>query len=340
VNLARPRRRWASWLTAAALVLPPLSLLPYMTSGTELARVRNALVFDQSPQSAFEWTPADTPADFLRDHTPPDPAFMRIAQALKLADLPDDWARAVAISRHLLGSAPQLNGGAVQAGLHETYRRITMEGDGYCADFVRVFQAIASAAGMPLRAWAFSFDGFGGHGHVFPEIWNRERGTWQLVDLFNNVYLTAGGSDQPLSALALRDALLAGDASLRSQPLYPGARPGFVHEAKLWDYYRRGLTEWYLWWGNNPFDYERSAAVRTLSPVSRSLAQVGAIAQGVQPHARALATPDNERQRRAMSWLRMHLLLASVAVAAGFVLLLVQRPRDVRPQRQGAAHAL
>jgi hypothetical protein len=328
------------WVAAAALVLPPLSLLPYMTSGTELARVRNALVFDQSPQSAFEWTPAEAPADFLRDHVAPDPAFVRIAQTLKLADLPDDWARALAISRHLLGSAPQLNGGAVQAGLYETYRRITVEGDGYCADFVRVFQAIAGAAGMPLRAWAFSFDGFGGHGHVFPEIWNRQQAAWQLVDIFNNVYLTTGGSDRPLSALDLRKALLAGDTSLRSVPLAPSARAGFRFEAKLWDYYRRGLPEWYLWWGNNPFDYERAAAVRALAPLSRSLAQVGAVVHGVQPQAHALATPDNAPQRRAMGWLRLHLLVASVTVVAGLVLLLMRRPRGAGRQHEGTAHAL
>jgi hypothetical protein len=321
VNPGRAGRRWAAWLAAAALVLPPLSLAPYLTSGTELARLRNALVFDQSPPSAFEWTPANAPADFLRDQTAADPAFVRIAQALKLADLPDDWSRALAISRHLLGSAPQLNGGAVQAGLLETHRRITVNGDGYCADFVRVFQAIAGAAGMPMRSWAFSFDGFGGDGHVFPEIWNRKRGVWQLLDVFNNVYLTRG-SGEPLSALALREALLAGDPSLRTAALHPGARPGYVDDSKLWDYYRRGLPEWYLWWGNNPFDYEQAVAVRTLAPVSRSMAQLGAIVQGVQPHAHALATPQNEAQRRAMHWLRAHVGAVILLCALGVGVLL------------------
>jgi hypothetical protein len=193
---------------------------------------------------------------------------------------------------------------------------------------------------MPLRAWAFSFDGFGGHGHVFPEIWNRQQAAWQLVDIFNNVYLTTGGSDRPLSALDLRKALLAGDTSLRSVPLAPSARAGFRFEAKLWDYYRRGLPEWYLWWGNNPFDYERAAAVRALAPLSRSLAQVGAVVHGVQPQAHALATPDNAPQRRAMGWLRLHLLVASVTVVAGLVLLLMRRPRGAGRQHEGTAHAL
>ena len=52
---------------------------------------------------------------------------------------------------------------------------------------------------------------------------------------------------------------------------------------EAWAYYRRGLPEWYLWWGNNPFDYEQSWSVRTLAGVSLSLAQRGAIVQGVQP---------------------------------------------------------
>jgi hypothetical protein len=343
VSATLRRQRAAAWLAGAALLLPPLSLAPYAKSGTELARVRNALVFDQSPQPAFEWTPANMPRDFLRDTSAPDPSFVRIAMELRLAEQPDDWARALVISRHLLGSAPRLNGGAIQADLDVTYRRITVHGDGYCADFVRVFQAIAGAAGMPMRAWAFSFDGYGGHGHVFPEIWNRERRTWQFVDLFNNVYVTHGVGDQPLSALALRDALQAGDASLRSVPLHPSARPGFVHEAKLWDYYRRGLPEWYLWWGNNPFDYERSIAVRSLAPVSRSLAQLGAIVQGVQPHAQALATAQNGSQRRAMERLRAHVIIAALFFCAGLALLVLvlarRRSGSTTSQGHGTVHA-
>jgi hypothetical protein len=342
VNAVLPRQR-ATWVAAAALLLPPLSLTPYATSGTELARVRNALVFEHSPQPAFEWTPANMPNDFLRDRSEPDASFVRIARELRLAEQPDDWTRALVISRHLLGNAPRLNGGAIQADLDVTYRRITTHGDGYCADFVRVFQALAGAAGIPMRAWAFSFDGYGGHGHVFPEIWNRQRGVWQLVDLFNNAYFIRGGSDLPLSALALRGALQSGDPSLRIMPLHASARAGFVQESKLWDYYRRGLPEWYLWWGNNPFDYERSIAVRSLAPLSRSLAQVGAIVEGVQPHAHALATAHNAAQRRAMRQLRAHVIGAALVFCAGLVTLVVvllQRGRSGSASRgHGTVHA-
>ena len=202
----------------------------------------------------------------------------------------------MAISQHLLTSAPQLKGGAVQLGLDETLRRITQDGDGYCADFVRVFTAIATAAGMPVRSWAFSFDGFGGHGHVLPEIWNRQRKVWQALDLFDNVYFVSADG-LPLSALALRTWLTQRPDTPQVLPLAPAARPGYAIESKLWDYYRAGLNEWYLWWGNNPFSYEQAAPVRWLSPVSRSLAQLGAVALG----GSAAAARHCRRQRTKRS---------------------------------------
>lgn len=306
---------WARRATIAGLVLSPLTLVPYLTSGTEMARARNALAFEALPVTAFEWSPAQAPADFLREAEAPTPAFVALAAELKLAELPDDWARAVAISQHLLTSAPQLKGGAVQLGLDETLRRITQDGDGYCADFVRVFTAIATAAGMPVRSWAFSFDGFGGHGHVLPEIWNRQRNVWQALDLFDNVYFVSADG-LPLSALALRTWLTQRPDTPQVLPLAPDARPGYAIESKLWDYYRAGLNEWYLWWGNNPFSYEQAAPVRWLSPVSRSLAQLGAVALGVQPPPRAIATAANEAQRATMGWLRWHLLAVVFVVLA------------------------
>jgi hypothetical protein len=318
--------RWAAWLSACALVLPALTLLPYLRSGTELARARNALVYVAAPQSAFDWTPDTQPADFLRDAAAPDPYFTDIVRRLRLDVLPSDWDRAVAIAVHLLASSPKLSGGAIQADLRETHRRIVDRGDGYCADFVRVFQALAVAAGIPVRAWAFSFDGFGGHGHVWPEIWNRQAGAWQLLDVFDNYQFSDGAG--PLSALQLRQALLAKSPTLRLHPLAPGARPGFVHEPKAWSYFQAGLDEWYLWWGNNPFTYEQAASVRWLSPVSRSLAQLGAIVQGVQPPPRLLASADNTPQIKALQRVRFHLnavLLLGIAGLAGLATTLALR---------------
>lgn len=306
-------------------VLSLLSLAPYMTSGTELVRIRNALSLGEALNPDFDWVPPQRPADFLSETVAPAPIFLRVAGELGLAALPDDWERALAISRHLLGSAPVLSGGAIQADLPTTYQRITQRGDGYCGDFVRAFHALAHAAGMTTRSWAFAFDRFGGHGHVWVELWNRQQQRWQLVDIFDNFYFTlADGA--PLSALQFRRALLAKTPGLRLNPLYAGARPGFEIEAKAWDYFRRGADQWYLVWGDNVNSQDQAAMVRALSGVSRALEQLGGIVQGVQPDIRILPTPTNQALAQDMRWLRWHLLgvalvvFAALAAAAGLVL--------------------
>lgn len=337
------RWRRGVWLSLAVLVLSVLSLAPHLTSSTELVRMRNALVLIDQGSTGFDWTPANVPPSYLQERGPVDPFFVDVAARLGLAALPDDWARALAISRHLLGSSPVLLGGAVMLDLRGTYRHIVGNGEGYCGDFVDVFMAIALAAGIPVRSWAFSFDGFGGDGHIWPEIWNRQLGRWQLVDIFNNYYYfdTVG---VPLSALAFRQALLSNSTQLKLAPLYPGARVGWSIEGKAWRYYRRGLPEWYMWWGNNVFTYDRALLVRTFSGASRSLEQLGGIAQGVFPSVKLMVTDANRDQVNALWRLRLHLFVvvwaASLATLAAlfFWIAGVRVRRRQHSSRLSAVH--
>ena len=326
------------WIGAAVIVLSVLSLAPYATSATDVVRMRNALLVVDGPASDFDWTPSTRPAGFEPDPGPPDALFADTVRRLQLDTLPDDWARAVAISRHLPTSGKTLVGDAIQADLDATYRRIVERGDGYCADFVRVFSALAITAGIPVRSWAFSFDGFGGHGHVVPEIWNRQLGRWQMLDVFNN-YAVVDMSGRPLSAQEFRSALLAEATTVQLRPLVAAARPGYIHEEKAWAYYRDGAPQWYLWWGDQAFAYDRAWSVRTFEGVSRSLAQLGAIAQGVHPRIRILATAQNAPQVAALRSVRVHLLivagliaLALIGMAACAEVMLV-RGRGRRPGR-------
>jgi len=332
-NAAIARWRRFAWLSVGVLVACVLSLAPYMTSSTELVRMRNALLLLESTPTDFSWTPANVPADFKLERGPIDPFFADVAQKLGLAALPTDWDRALAISGHLLGSSPVLNGGAVMSDLHGTYQRIVTTGDGYCGDFVDVFMAIALAAGMPVRAWAFSFDGFGGDGHIWPEIWNRQLGRWQLVDVFDNYYFyeTPG---VPLSALAFRQALLSKPPQLKLTPLYPSARVGWIHEEKAWAYYQRGLAEWYLWWGNDLFTYDKALLVRALSGGSRSLEQLGGIVQGVALPMKLMVTETNSAKARAMWQLRTHLLAAAWIGLLAALMAVFSWARWVRLTRQ------
>ncbi len=303
--------RRGAWASVSVLLIAVLSLTPYMSSSSELVRMRNALLVEEDISLDSDWTPANIPSTFMLERGPVDPFFVDVVNRLNLATLPDDWTRALAISHHLLGSSPTLNGGAIKADLRRTYLRIVNNGEGYCGDFVDVFTAIALAAGIPVRSWAFSFDGFGGHGHVWPEIWNRQLGKWQLVGIFNNYYFfeTAG---MPMSALDFHRALSAKSTGLKLAPLDPGSRVGWMIEAKAWDYYRNGQHQWYMWWGNNVFTYDRTRSVRLLSGISQSLSQLGSIVEGVYPKIRILDDPINRPQVGALVRLRMHLIFVTV----------------------------
>ncbi len=305
------------------LVLLALALVaPQLRSGTEMVRARNALALGADVQPAeLGWTPAAWPGSFRQETVAPSPYFLEVAQRLQLAGLPDDWSRVLAISRHLLGSAPRLNGGPIQSDLVETHRRIVEQGVGYCGDFVRVFTAIANAGGLAVRPWAFSFDGFGGHGHIWVEVWDHQRQAWALVDIFQNYYFTLDDGP-PLSALQTRAAMLAADARLRLNPLDPQAPPGWAVEARARDYFRRGLDQWYLPWGHNVQTVDAAPAVQASARVSRALEGVAALAAGVAPEVRLLATGSNAAQREALRAVRTRLGWSAGLGTAGLGLLL------------------
>lgn len=330
-------QRYALWLALIAIVLPILALSPHLVSGTELVRLRNAVLLDRSLGADFDWS-APPSADFPFDAPPFDPHFDAVARELKLSELPDDWARALTISRHLLGSAP-LRGGGVQDSLQRTHLAIVRRGDGYCADFIDVFLAIASSSGMQARAWAFSFDGFGGHGHILVELWNRDLQRWQLIDLFNN-YTFSAGQGTPLSAREFRDTVSREPAALELLPIEPRARVGWIHRDKALDYYRRGLDEWYLFWGSQVQSSERSALYRSLQPVSQAVAEAATMLHGGAPLVRPLATPANAGRIDALHRLRWQLWSSAASAAFGIVLALVIYGTRLRMRRDATpSHA-
>ncbi len=334
-----PKSLWRSkWLglglSLLLLIGAPLTLLSQMGSGAELVRLRNAMLLQDDLEPNFDWAPPTVPAGYLQEEGPKDPIFVALVARLGLEKVTDDWERARLIASHLLERNPTKDG-ALKADLRSTYLGIIELRGGYCADFVRVFTAIALAAGLDVRYWAFSFDSFGGHGHVFPEIWNRQRGQWQLLDVFDNYYFVDGG-ENPLSALQFHQALLNRSAGLQLRPLHVGARPGYVIEAKAWDYFRRGSAEWYLWWGNNVFSYDRAVLVRAFSPLSRALEQFGGIVQGVHPQIRMLPDAGNVLQRQSIRRLRAHLQAVGLAMLFGLAGLLAVWLKARRDRRRMA----
>jgi hypothetical protein len=316
------RRRW--WLvllgSLVALVLALATLAPYLRDSAELVRLRNALLLD--PVAADpDWTPERAPVDFVREHASPSTAFQSRVAALGLQALPDDWSRAQAIAQHLLQARQGRVGQPIQSDLETTYTRIRASGEGYCGDYADVFTAMALAAGLHVRSWAFSFDGFGGRGHIFNEVWDAGSRSWRMIDVFHN-YRVSDASGRPLSALEFKERMRDDGTTVRFDTLEPTARPVFRHEERAREFYARGLGQWYLWWGNAVYTYDDAVLVRLLGPVSRAAEQLGGIAQNVHPRIRVLAEDGNAAMRDRMQRLKRQLLLVSAVVAAALVLAL------------------
>ena len=295
----------AGWLATFAL---PVS---------RAVRVRNAFLLRAGRHEDFAWTPAATPPDY-RVERARAPAFIIAALSESgISQAGADWPRALALVTMLARHGQRE--GALQADLETTLRGIE-SGTGYCVDYVRVYLAAAHAAGLFCRQWAFSFDGFGGHGHTFVEVFDRDHGRWAFVDVHNNVYAVLRGSEEPLGALALRSALVNAPGSLEFRRAGPG-RLGYPHADKLLDYYRRGARQWYLWWGNDVITREQLGVARVLGRVSGRLAYRVASAIGRKPRLVALVTPENRQEVAQMVSLRRMATRAAVAFVGATLLL-------------------
>jgi hypothetical protein len=308
-------------LANALALLVALGWLARLTLPTAQAvRVRNAFLLRRGRAADFTWTPATMPRDFRAEHLGAPKVIEAAMEAAGVHNADHDWQRVRALVGMLVQHSQ--HEGGIGADLATTFAAIGA-GYGYCADFVRVYIAAATGAGLFCRQWAFSFDGFGGHGHTFVEIFDRERSVWAFVDVHNNVYAVLGGTEAPLDALALRQALIHAPASIEFRQAAPG-RLGFPHLEKLLDYYRRGAGEWYLWWGNDVISREQGRLAGAASAISGRLAHRVASALGQLPPLVVLATPENESAIARMENLRRRVLLAVALCGALFVLLCAQ----------------
>jgi hypothetical protein len=306
-------------LGVALNVLALGGVLGYLIRGafpaTEAVRLRNAFLLAPGAQDDFSWTPDRVPANFRLERRPASDEFVAVVRGLGLDPGEDDWRKALALAAHLTEGTRDT--GPILSDLHTTYRRIRA-GDGYCADFVKVYLALAHAAGLVARQWGFSFDGFGGHGHTFVEVFDRRRNKWLFLDVHNNFHVL-DKDGEPVGALELR-GLLAGGGAPRFQPNGPG-RPGFPVAAKALDYYRRGLDEWYLWGGNAVFSSDASPLVRSAYRLSGALGRVASMLLDLQPSVHVLRTEANRPRVEALARLRRRTRVGIwVAVALGVML--------------------
>jgi hypothetical protein len=307
-------------LNALLLGAAGFALVRAVARTSDAVRVRNALLLRRTRPGDFDWTPERVPHDFRVETAPPAGWLLHALDRIGVPQQPGAWEKALLIAAHLSEHAHDK--GRIRADLLTTYRRIR-EGYGYCADFARVFLAFARAAGLFARQWAFSFDGFGGHGHVFVEVWDPQRRQWVFLDVYNNFHALDPDSRRPLSALELRQALLGKRPFPDIQRNGPGRR-GFARAEKLSEYYVRGLQEWYLWWGNAALPDDERGRARFAGTRLRTVHHALRALLGLGPRIRVYETGENHAQVERLGGLRWRVVGTAFLCAALSTALLLQ----------------
>lgn len=284
-----------SGFLALIAVLLAIGILQMITPSAEAVRVRNSLIFDIVDVDELQWAPPLYPETFKLETMNPPLLFEDAVTRMKRSsiDHSSDFEGALLIGQHL--AVGPVIGGAIQSDTVSTFETIMREGTGYCADFTQVFDGLAHAWDVPVREWGMSFDGFGGNGHAFNEIFDRERKQWIFIDAFYSFYVTDRDTERPLSVLEFRGRLKDRNSwpSIHVIPL-SDIRFAFKSESHALEYYFRGVDQFYLWWGNNVFQYDSSPLVRIAGKISRSAEQAVAILIGVHPEIRIPVFTENE----------------------------------------------
>ncbi|MGP9801169.1 transglutaminase domain-containing protein [Rheinheimera sp. NSM] len=312
------------------MLSPPLLLLTQFNSATELVKLRNAMVFEVITAQDANWTPANMPADF-RTEQAALPAWLPAGAVNSAAEKDLQYMLA---QTAVLKPENRRRGTAIQAGIAQTINTIAQQHSGYCADYTKVINALAYAAGVPVREWAISFDGFGGHGHAFNEVWDQRLQQWVLLDVFNGFYAVDRTTGQPLSVLAFRQHLQQEPEQIQLLPI-AGSAFGFKDEQTAINYYRRGANQFALWWANNDLSYEQQPLLRSAGRVSSHLQQLTAIVLGEFPRFKAISQTENQQLIAQMLNLKRLLWLLFFTEILLLILLLICCYRALR-QRTGS----
>ena len=298
----------------------PLSKEKPLTA--EATRLRNALLVNVGLPSDVSWHPNSPAEGFLEETVKPPVEIDRAYQLIHASG--SNFEKTLRVAAHLRQGKKK--GGFIMDDTVNAYRRIVQEGQGYCADYTQVFNALAHAGNIPVREWGLSFDGFGGRGHAFSEIYDFALDKWIFIDVFNSFYVKKLDNNVPLSVLEFRDHLLNNEVSgIDIIPIvsenFGFKKKGIINKKAALDYYLRGKDEFYLWKGNNVFSYDSHILIRFLTPISRSLEQLMAIALGIHPEILILRTEHNQEEIDLLVTLRYKLIFAAISEILLFSLL-------------------
>lgn len=295
------------------------------TPSTEAVRLRNALLAQSGKPSDFTWLPDEHPDSYLQEKLPDTGQFNVISQVIGSDNVKDktEFEKSLIIARHLL-QVDKAKGGGILKDSYTAYQTIIKEGTGYCADFTQVFNAIAHAESIPVREWGMSFDGFGGWGHAFNEIYDFRLKKWIFIDVFNGFYVRNRRDGQLLSVLEFRDKLINNlSADLEIVPIKKN-RFGFRDALQALQYFDRGKDQFYLYWGNNVNSYESHPLIRLATPISRHLEQITAVAIGIHPKIKIIETKSNKVLIAQLFDLKIKLISAFIGAVILSIAIVLQ----------------
>lgn len=323
---------------AGGPIVASLWLWTTVTPGDDLARLRNSIGVRVGDAGDFTWEPGAAPSTFLANQGPVPEEVLEIARAIPVST-PDERGSGLgvgfAIARDLMRAERQVGGG-LRADFQSTYRAITTDGRGYCADFVKTFTGLALAADVPVRQWGFAFTGFGS-GHTFNEVFDAGRGKWVMIDSFHSLYFADSQTREPLSVLEVHDRLL-GISSPRLEldiVRIVAERFPFPSEQAALNYYRDGMSQLWLVWGANLFDYEASVAGRLERHVHRAVGQALGLVSGRYPAIRVYPVGLSSRDMSELLEARREFHVALGAWVASLLLsgCALAMPRSVGARR-------
>jgi hypothetical protein len=319
------------WIASLIVVLIAAGWLGLKAhDARDLVKFRNALLVKIGPADVFDWRPATRPEDFREEHAAAPPELREaVSSAVDSSSRNSEFLTALDLARHLAKNRRRA-APPIQKSTLETYREIVGQGQGYCADFTQVFNGLAHAAGLEVREWGMSFEGYGGNGHAFSEVFDRARDQWVFIDSFYSFYVT-DHTGRPLAASEFRDRLLTRSTDLRVEPIV-AEKFGFKTPERALDYYRRGAASFYMWWGNDVFTYDNNAVLAQLG-ASRALQQLAGVVLGIQP-AMMLASGHIQTQGlfelRLIQGLLVSLTLGVTVFAITSLMLLARRRRAAK----------
>lgn len=317
---------------ALLLAMVIAGLVYLVRDSYEMTRLRNAFLAVPATAAQLHWAP-DAPPPSFRWETRAAPGFLRAAADAALAPLPQGastWDRALALARHLNDGDRRSSGGILSDTI-DAYRQIREHRRGYCADYTQVLNGLAHAAGVPVREWGMSFDGYSGRGHAFSEVYDDQRGQWAFLDSYYSFYVVDAATSTPLSVLELRQRLQRppGMEGVRIEPT-AAAQFAFPTAERAIAYYRRGADQFFLVGGNDVLTYDAHPVLDRAGDHSRALEQGLAMLLGVQPPLLLVPDPDNAEAIAALDRLRVQFAAGVIASVLLTALLLLKLRRLLR----------